>query len=210
MTLNAISLVCATVVINVKKKGDLVCCPYVPGSVLNFCRNVLARIVCTTFVNYEEYYGCCDQHNHHHHHQQQRSIDSVCVMASSEATDKEASLPDQNSERTNSERCARHFIGDAFRDLDTDYRNGDESGNSQKFKPVLRRTRDKTKQNKVNKETTGRPPTAHSRSGCQMRDPRHEWYFVAEILDKTLFLVFLLTMLITVVVSLVIVPFVNG
>ena len=61
MTLNAISLMCATLVINIKKKGDLRYCPHVPARVLRFCRDVLGRVTCTPFVNFYHYYGNCDE-----------------------------------------------------------------------------------------------------------------------------------------------------
>lgn len=49
MTLNAVSLVCATLVINVKKQADMCYCPSVPRPVLVFCRVVLGRLTCTAF-----------------------------------------------------------------------------------------------------------------------------------------------------------------
>jgi len=52
------------------------------------------------------------------------------------------------------------------------------------------------------------PPPVEERR--EPRDARYEWFFVAEILDKTLFLLFFLTMMTTVLVSLVVVPWIHG
>ena len=44
MTLNSISLVFATLVINIKKKGDRKPCPNVPHLVMALCKNYLAKV----------------------------------------------------------------------------------------------------------------------------------------------------------------------
>jgi hypothetical protein len=60
MTLNAVSLVCATLVINVKKQADMCYCPAVPRLVLAFCRVVLGRLTCTAYGDVD--YGGGSRH----------------------------------------------------------------------------------------------------------------------------------------------------
>jgi hypothetical protein len=60
MTLNAVSLVCATLVINVKKQSDMCFCPSVPRPVLTFCRAVLGRLTCTSYSDVD--YGGGPRH----------------------------------------------------------------------------------------------------------------------------------------------------
>ena len=49
----------------------------------------------------------------------------------------------------------------------------------------------------------------HPRKRKQQRDLRLEWYFVASTIDKTLFIIFMIAMFLTVMFTLVIVPYWN-
>lgn len=193
MTLNAISLVCATVVINVKKKGDLKYCPDVPDPVMNFCRNVLGRLMCTRFISYHKYYGYCEQ-----------TIDSSQMPAADKSITCEESTNSQTKvfKSTISELTTRS----------SNCTNGEELGsyvNSQAAFDAERRV--KYGHAEFLKNPEKRTSDAGGKEEAQTpRDPRHQWYFVAEVLDKTLFFIFLLTMLTTVFVSLVVIPFVHS
>ncbi|KAK7116431.1 neuronal acetylcholine receptor subunit alpha-10-like [Littorina saxatilis] len=50
MTFNCISLIMATIVMNIKKRGDEKQCPDVPTWMLWLCHNVLSKIVCTRYL----------------------------------------------------------------------------------------------------------------------------------------------------------------
>jgi len=60
MTLNAVSLVCATLIINVKKAADMSYCPSVPRLVFAFCRSVIGPLTCTAFSDVD--YGVGPPH----------------------------------------------------------------------------------------------------------------------------------------------------
>ncbi len=60
MTLNSISLVCATLVINIKKKGERKPCSEVPPWLLKFCVKFLGPITCTRMLNFWDLYDICE------------------------------------------------------------------------------------------------------------------------------------------------------
>ena len=62
MTLNSISLLFATLVINIKKKGERKPCPEVPRVLLLLCKKFLAKITCTTMLTYYDFYDRCDDY----------------------------------------------------------------------------------------------------------------------------------------------------
>lgn len=190
MTLNAISLVCATVVINVKKKGDLRYCPDVPDSIMNFCRNGLGRLMCTRFVSYHRYYGNCEQ-----------TMDSSQTRAADKSFVSDDSSDSQQTKALNSELTTRSLNCTNGEEIVSRLRNSQTTFNSE------RRLRYGPTELLKNLDE---PTSLEWKSEAQPRDPRHQWYFVAEVLDKTLFLIFLLTMLTTVFVSLVVIPIVHG
>lgn len=59
MTLNSLSLMFATMVINIKKKGDRKPCQAVPDSILLFCQKVLAKITFTRKLEFRDFYTTC-------------------------------------------------------------------------------------------------------------------------------------------------------
>ena len=59
MTLISISLLFATLVINIKKRGDHHPSTDVPLFLINLCRNYLARVTCTQLLTSRELYDNC-------------------------------------------------------------------------------------------------------------------------------------------------------
>ena len=155
MTLNAVSLLFATLVINIKKKGDRALCPEVPRLLMLFCRRFLAKITCTKMLTYYDLYDSCGD---------------LRMPQVKENTDGEAE---------------------------------EENGNSK----VKRRS---LGQNKiVQTGITGRWLTADERRALAEKEPRElrlEWYFVAQVIDKALFIVFVTASALTVAFTLIIIP----
>ena len=60
MTLISISLLFATLTINVKKAGDRHPVPVVPRSLLYFCTRYLVRGTCASLIKAEAVYGICE------------------------------------------------------------------------------------------------------------------------------------------------------
>ena len=59
MTLNSISLLFSTLIINIKKKGERNPCPEVPRILMKLCQNFLAKVTCTTLVTHYDVYDMC-------------------------------------------------------------------------------------------------------------------------------------------------------
>ncbi|KAK2144318.1 hypothetical protein LSH36_768g01001 [Paralvinella palmiformis] len=184
MTLNAISLVFATLVINIKKKGDRLNCPCVPDLVLKFCRMILAKITCTPFINFYEFYGFCELEKEamrkalpvtgETETTLRRPIDGGASSTGGMATFRpKAKLSAAGKTRLEKRRRAR-----------SQARAGDDGGETSLDELVPSRDN---------------PP----------RDPKYEWFFVAEVLDKSLFLLFLIAMVFTIVISLIVVPWMH-
>jgi hypothetical protein len=132
MTLNALSLVFATLVINLKKKGDRHRCPPVPRLLLTVCKRYLAKATCTPFFNFYQFYGQCEE-----------EIFNV------------------PEEHHSARRSKRSRIKERMCD-------------AQQFQ----------------------------------RDIRYEWCFVAEVLDKTLFVIFIVALVAIISGPLIIVPWI--
>ncbi|ELT87820.1 hypothetical protein CAPTEDRAFT_221696 [Capitella teleta] len=130
MTLNALSLVFATLVINIKKKGDRYRCPPVPRCMLTVCKSFLAKLTFTPFFNFYQFYGHCEEE-----------------------------VIDLGEEKGRGKKNRRSRIKERVCD-------------AQQFQ----------------------------------RDIRYEWCFVAEVLDKTLFIIFVAALIAITAGPLIIVP----
>ena len=181
MTLNAISLVFATLVINIKKKGDRPNCPCVPDLVLKFCRMILAKITCTPFIDFYEFYGFCEL----------------------EAEQLKKTLPPPKER----DQSYRHYVE----------RDGSSTGGMATFRP---KSKSGGKSRGENRRNSKEARTSHDITESSLRqllpsrdnpprDPKYEWFFVAEVLDRSLFLLFLVVMVITIVISLIVVPWIH-
>ncbi len=173
MTLNAISLVFATLVINIKKKGDRKRCPQVPGALLTLCKHVLSKVTCTSFLSFYEFYGYCPD--------DRASADAA--RANSLIPTDDRVRPAQMSRNGSDVTNIRKRLPDPHDRPSAASCVGDESQNQKKMSPVTL------------------PPSP--------RDLRYEWFFVAEVVDKSLFLIFLLAMILTITMSLVVVPWLH-
>ena len=161
MTLNSISLVFATLVINIKKKGDRTACPNVPRLILTFCKRYLARLTHTRLLTFYDFYETCDE-------------------------EVEQLFPEVTNLPPPSIKVPRKT----------------DSTNLLKNRRFAKERRSKTQMRRLTfTEKRHRIPAPG--------DPKLEWYFVAEVLDKTLFLLFLIAMTLTIAVSLVLVPYLH-
>ena len=167
MTLNSISLLFATLVINIKKKGERKPCPEVPPLVLAICRRVLARITCTRMLSFFDFYDICEP--------EIPSCDDG--RQSGEDTEELSSIEDLTQPTTSRRARRAQYRGQVRYALHV---HDQES--------LYKRAR----KNFV-------PP----------RDLKQEWYFVAQVLDKSLFILFFTGMTLTVVFPLIIIPYIH-
>ena len=177
MTLNAISLVFATLVINIKKKGDRFNSPCVPDLVLKICKKFLAKITCTQFMTFYEFYGSCEQELRATRrtlpgHEVRDQSTTNHVVTSIEPTGGVATIRPRSKLKSD-------------------------------LHPKLK------KRNNVTTNGVSEQGEINTFVDNPPRDPTYEWFFVAEVLDKSLFLLFLVGMIVTVMTSLVIVPWLH-
>lgn len=174
MTLNSISLLFATLVINIKKKGERKPCPEVPPLILTFCKVVLARITCTRMLNFFDFYDICEP--------EIPSCGDVVQRPgmSGESTEELSSVDDLSEPSTS----RRHVL---------------KLRNRHRQKLRVESTREEKHRLYVKAKREFVPP----------RDLRQEWYFVAQVIDKTLFIIFFTGMFLTVVFPLVIIPYIH-
>ena len=161
MTLNAVSLVVATLVINVKKKGDRKGCPRVPQILLKLCHGCLAKLTCTTMITNENLYRDCDEELLNYTHAEENAA-LECSEVSNEIEEEDGStqtcdLTEKYAEKISNRRQSFDVAKTKYREIRND-------------------------------------------------NARLEWYFVAEVLDKLLFVIYLTGMVLTVTVILFIVP----
>lgn len=162
MTLNALSLVFATLVINLKKKGDRFFCTPVPYCLLVLCKRFLAKLTCTRFFNYHQFYGDCEDCEPPGDH-------DVTSCGTSE----------MNTQSTSRE-TETEFI---------------DEGDVQRGRRKFFKNRQKSQEEGLCSEQN-------------LRDLRYEWYFVAEVLDKTLFMFFVVALIGITSGPLIIVPWI--
>ena len=174
MTLNSISLLCATLVINIKKKGERIPCPEVPPILLKFCSKVLAKVTCSKMLTFWDFYDICDP-------EEQPS----CSHDYDEGvTDVTSADDDETEEFSSPDELERLRYQGGVASLRVRRRNSDvvERSETRKLNPQNRYT---------------------------PRDFKLEWYFVASVLDKFLFMLFLIGMLLTIFLPLVIIPYIH-
>ena len=210
MTLNSISLVFATLVINIKKKGERKPCPEVPPIVLFVCKKLLARITCTRMFSFFDFYEMCEP-----------EVPSCDVTKPEVATgggrggktEECCSLEDLNAPSTSKTMNARP-------PTEKSKRNGHGKGQRQAVNGDASLT--------PNHQGDISPGTAFmARHGVDKgvllystnvrrhhqpphRDLKLEWYFVAQVLDKTLFIIFFTAMMCAIFFPLVIVPYIHN
>ena len=181
MTLNSISLVFATLVINIKKKGDRKYCPCVPEIVLKICKEFLSKMTCTPFFNFYELYGHCEDDY----------TSSSEEATSIEEEEDDDSLCEEIGPGTSDGGAVESIRMGSLRQRNRPTDSERAGTSSAVFSNEMRAIRRRLRQ------------------GVIPRDPRYEWFFVAEVLDKTLFFVFLVAMVVTVATSLIIVPWLH-
>ena len=141
MTLNAMSLLFATLVINIKKKGDREFCPEVPHYLMFICKRFLARVTCTKLLTYYDIYDSCGG----------------------------LKLPKLDDEQETSLIKTKHIP---------------QSRNKDGWMTETQRRQEEK----------------------QPQDLRLEWHFVAQVIDKSLFIVFVTASALTVAFTLIIIP----
>ena len=172
MTLNALSLMCSTIVINIKQRGDCQQCPSLPKVVVLFFESVLGRLTCTTPFRRDTYANCdvkrltTSKHNPAHQYAAYESSDVSWL-----------SPADQDTSEQQKSAC------------------------------LLNSRANKTfKRGRLHRGVSD----GRSRSAGLERDPRRDWYFVAEVLDKVLLAIFLMIMFTAAIVSLVVIPSIHS
>ncbi|KAK2179144.1 hypothetical protein NP493_510g02027 [Ridgeia piscesae] len=165
MTLISISLLFATLVINIKKRGDHHPSTDVPLFLINLCRNYLARVTCTQLLTSRELYDNC-------------------------------AMDTQDG----------HVTGNNAQESRETYRDNDELVENHRGET----TRDRERRHHLMSRYYERDRRESNRRGLSGdRDPKLEWFFVAQVVDKLLLYVFFVAMTVTVTTTLLIVPWMN-
>lgn len=242
MTFNCISLITATIVMNIKKRGNTRHIPDVPPWVLRFCEKTLAKIVCTKMSYWNIQFNLCEEENNENETDLQKCIPSQRRKSSTagrfrsrlsesdifhvrkENTELNLGYDSSDSE---SETGSLSDEGSSIFNNETKS-NLLETPNSSRFN--LRRSYKRILRNRpsyrkaVNRETlidclyeqcTGQDAEelqeevkfSHpDKTIHEVTELKRKWYFVAECVDKAAFLVYLISMLFTVVTVLLIIP----
>ena len=168
------SLLFATLVINIKKKGERKPCPEVPQLLLKFCQKFLARVTCTRLLTYFDLYDYCEL---------EKSIQQYSPDDDVQWENVPDELPAEG---------VYHISSDS---------SPDTPG-------AVRRKRYLAREHCESSSRMSSPRNAGYRSQRHEppRDLRLEWYFVAQVIDKVLFILFLIAMALTVLFPLVIIP----
>ena len=192
MTLNAVSLVCATLVINIKKKGDRKPCPEVPNVLYRLCRDVLGRITCTYMGTYYDFYKQCPGSDDPSIPSCSSSNQDGGTATSADASGDELTFSDGDKKKKalviKNRRLTRKSSGPK--------NNTDETKNLFKRESFKRLNTMRRRRRRVDFME-------------EFKDPRIEWYFVAEVLDKSLFVLFMVAMGLTVSLTLIILPWLH-
>ena len=179
MTLNSISLLFSTLIINIKKKGDRNPCPQVPIVLMKLCTNFLAKVTCTTLVTHYDVYDLC---------------------ADAEMKMRLAQKEEESAAMTTTEDEDVYSTEEEFMETMGQERIKMQQRNRRILREDGRKRRSELRRLYKRK--------SHFRRKEQ-RDLRLEWYFVASTVDKTLFIIFMTAMFLTVLFTLVIVPYMH-
>ena len=180
MTLNSLSLMFATLVINIKKKGDRKPCQAVPECILWFCHKVLARITFTRKLEFRDFYTTCLD--------EEKLLKRVAVRNPSEDLTALCKV-------TRGHAIIKSVLEDSSLRNRKSISEGSEGSENMLDAPSMHQER--------------RPSKFASTSSKLLmhnKNRKLEWYFVAEVTDKILFMLFLIALLVTVLTSLWIVP----
>ena len=205
MTLNSFSLVIATIVINLKKRGDTRPCPEVPEAVLIFCSKVLAKLTFTRKLEFRDFYSTCREEERYLRKVSVRSP-SMDFSALYNAQHSGVMLKDVLGDATSDQPDILKRRRGAAISNNTPSSNG-PSPTKSSF-PGVQSIFANTLQ--IPSPLFARRPSsdqsASSRKLMATRNRKLEWYFVAEVVDKILFILFFIALMVTVLTSLVIVP----
>ncbi|KAK7463967.1 hypothetical protein BaRGS_00038049 [Batillaria attramentaria] len=201
MTFNCISLIMATIVMNIKKRGDEKHCPDVPSWLLWICHHVLSRVVCTRYLWKD---------------------DILIPEKSDDADDNDT----DNLEHNCIDSVYRQAFNRNYSAVSTSdvmyYPVTSGTSSSQQLLPsntppgdlssTVRRRRKRAglrTRGTVEGIVHPREATADDRvtaPGERMFHMKRQWFFVAEVVDKFAFLIYLVTMSVTIFMILYVVP----
>lgn len=204
MTLNSLSLFCATAVINLKKRGDTKPCPEPPAKLLALSR-ALARPTCTQKLQFRDFYATCRDEERYLRKVSMHSP-SMDFMALYNAQQSGVSIKDvltggnQLIDPLSTRRTAAVGVaGGSSSPTNTANCSSSTSQTHTLELPTLL----------VARRPSSAEQSQSSRKLMATRNRKLEWYFIAQVCDKLLFGLFSILLCVTVLTSLVIVPEMN-
>ncbi|XP_055864305.1 neuronal acetylcholine receptor subunit beta-3-like isoform X1 [Biomphalaria glabrata] len=250
MTFNCVSLIMATIVMNIKKRGDECPCPNVPSWLFGVCHHVIGRIVCTSYFGSEPIGLPALQLDYHKrkttNSQSRNSVGNKCASSrvgsaqrrdsiGQETIETEQSVADSKSVQRNAKRQA---AGEASKvkhvtisDVTVTPRASFEHQQAPRvcydphktprpqsegeIEMRLRKNRTSVTGSKIDVSVTPRlssevsdPGIGHSgsRSTDEVYMMKRRWFYVAEVVDKFLFLVYLVLLTTSIFTVLFLIP----
>ena len=204
MTLNAMSLLLATVIINVKQKGDRQYCHKVPWLLMFLCKKCIARLTCTSLRGEEEFANVpsCDSPEVLRKQKFMETAPTSTTLCEASpyfrhrykkvcTTDNEDSSCENLQERIQAATVVE-YMDKRDRTPSVDFYQCSD-----------------TESVEVLSANISPPPSPAKRKRHLARKTKYEWYFVAECIDKFLFTFYLFGMSCTITTILVIIPSVN-
>ncbi|KAL5004793.1 hypothetical protein ScPMuIL_018249 [Solemya velum] len=219
MTLNSVSLILATIVMNVKKRANRRPVPRVPRKALWFCKHILSKLTIVRLNDWKHPIKHCDDDS------DDATVKSVDVdvndnasieinLSSDDETQKVFSSANSESEN-DSEDTAN------IQKSPTQYVSFKKSTRPKHYGSVsfkrLRRQRlsyKKAMQKDMLRREGCRKQIENDSNFYKRKldmsdivDRMHEWYFVAEVMDKASFFIYVVCVSVTILTVLVIVPY---
>ena len=206
MTFNSVSLIMSTFVMNIKKRGDEKQCPDVPHWVLWLCHVVIGRIVMTKYAweestNYYVEDMPVDQTTCSTERQGAQSSLPHMTPASNDKETEDAScttelLPFHGSEPCSSQNPYYDFSGEKNKAATI-------SAAPQRQIRVVQRSLSRAS-SAFDKNSDARFSVS---SMCfHSLQMKRQWFYVAEVVDKFSFLIYLISMTISVTMILIVIP----
>ncbi|KAK6179138.1 hypothetical protein SNE40_011560 [Patella caerulea] len=193
MTFNCVSLIMATLVMNIKKRGEEEKCPDVPKWLLWLCHVVLSKIALTKFIWQDTCPGVDEKDGdviepdsksciQNHHFKNQEPISNADSDKSRNLDNEVAVINDYTSTNTSRFKVRnRKFVSPSER-------------NDVICEPMLQNT---------NFQHDNEVKSAYDHALFM----RRQWFFVAEVVDKFSFLIYLISMSFSILMVLFVIPF---
>ncbi|KAK3603124.1 hypothetical protein CHS0354_027912 [Potamilus streckersoni] len=231
MTLNCVSLIMATIVINIKRRSQLDPIPPVPPLILSFCENYLSKVVCTHFDDWKRRLNA--QYFFHSEKDdllQGNNRDPIESSFTEEISLKEITPETEDTDKLIHNSSDDNIFTENQSIANLSYISEESSEEDDKLCPLpskncsvdkslYRQTVNNTykkrpsyrkaiRQNNVygTRRKDLRKKTTKASSIFIGSHQKYQWYYVAEVIDKATFLVYVISMFISILTTLVIVP----